>query len=378
MNNSVDIISRAKTFAEEALKPIARQLDKDNRFPEELLPDMVREGFFGIHYPTNYGGMGLDSVTAYTVMEKLAKESAGVALTFHVHWMACDALLKFGTEEQKKKYLVPMLEGKSLAAWSISEPEAGSDAAGIAATAKAVEKGWILNGNKFFCTNGGLADLYFIACKTQPELGAKGITMFIVEKGANGFKVGPKADKMGCRSSVTTSLLLNDCGVPAENILGNVNGGFKIALYGLVGGRLGMASMGLGIARAAMNSALKYANQRQAFGKPLANLYAIQEMASDMYVKTQALEGLVSKASAKMDSGEDCSLETSVAKLAAAETVNAVCHAALQVFGGHGYMKYQDVERYYRDARVLDIGVGASEVLKSVVGMTVLKSNGSK
>lgn len=367
------LVELTKNYAEEYIKPLAAELDRNNRFPEELLASMAQEGFFGIHYPIQYGGGGYDSVTAYKVMEELAKYSAGIALTFHVHWMACDALLKFGTEEQKTKYLLPMLKGEKVAAWSLSEPQAGSDVGGIITSALKNDLGWVLNGTKFFCTNGGIADIYFVACKTDTSLGAKGISMFIIEKEMLGFKIGPYGEKMGCRSSATTSLLIKECLVSQENILGSINEGFKVAMYGLIGGRLGMASMGLGIARAAFQEAVEYANKRQAFGKPIASQYAIQEMISEMYIGIEALDCLVTKAAEKRDKGIDYSLETSVAKLVAAKEVNQVCYKALQIFGGHGYMKYSAVERYSRDARLLNIGVGSTEVLKSVVGSTLLK-----
>lgn len=372
-----DVVDQARLFCQNNLKPIARELDTNSRFPTELLPMMGEAGFFGINYDVQYGGSGYDSITAHLVAKEIAKVSAGVALTFHVHWMAVDVLLKFGNEAQKQKYLPALLRGEKVAAYTVSEVQAGSDAAGIKATAANTEAGWLLNGAKFFCTNGGLADIYFVALKTDVEAGAKGISMFIVEKGTTGFEIGAPEEKMGCRSSYTTALTFNNCVVPRENMLGDINAGFKIAMYGLVGGRLGMASMGLGIAEAALESAAKYANRRVAFGKPLNALFAVQEMLADMYVKLEAANLLVWETAKKRDSGKDYALETSIAKLFVTEVVNAVCHKALQIFGGHGYMKYNDVERYARDARLLDIGVGASEVLKMVVGTAVAKLKGS-
>ncbi|AIF49652.1 acyl-CoA dehydrogenase family protein [Pelosinus sp. UFO1] len=372
-----DVVDQARLFCQNNLQPIARELDINSRFPTELLPIMVEAGFFGINYDVEYGGSGYDSITNHLVAKEIAKVSAGVALTFHVHWMAVDVLLKFGNEAQKQKYLPALLRGEKVAAYTVSEVQAGSDAAGIKATAANTEAGWLLNGAKFFCTNGGLADIYFVALKTDVEAGAKGISMFIVEKGTTGFEIGAPVEKMGCRSSYTTALTFNNCVVPQDNIIGDINAGFKIAMYGLVGGRLGMASMGLGIAEAALESAAKYANRRVAFGKPLNALFAVQEMLADMYVKLEAANLLVWETAKKRDSGKDYALETSVAKLFVTEVVNEVCHKALQIFGGHGYMKYNDVERYARDARLLDIGVGASEVLKMVVGTAVAKLKGS-
>ncbi|WP_378954349.1 acyl-CoA dehydrogenase family protein [Pelosinus sp. sgz500959] len=372
-----DMLTKTKIFCKNSLQPIARELDKNSRFPTELLGAMGEAGFFGMNYDSEYGGGGYDSVITHMVSQEIAKASAGVALTLHVHWMAIDVLLKFGTAAQKQKYLQILLQGKKVAAYTISEVQAGSDAAGIKATAGNTNEGWVLNGSKYFCTNGGLADIYFIAFKTDAEAGAKGISMFIVEKGTPGFAIGVPDEKMGCRSSYTTGLTFNNCIIPHDNILGNVNEGFKIAMYGLVGGRLGMASIGLGISEAALEKSAIYANKRTAFGKPLSSLFAVQKMLAEMYVKFEAAKLLVYDTAKKRDSGKDYALESSVAKLFVTEVVNEVSHKAVQILGGHGYMKYNDVERYARDARLLDIGVGASEVLKMVVGGAVAKSKGN-
>jgi len=361
-------VETARRFTDQQLSPLAEQLDRENRFPDELLENMIDLKFFGMHYPVEYGGSALDSVTAYEVLREIAQGSAGVALTLAVHWMACDALLKFGTESQKQKYLVPMLKGEKLASFIISEPQAGSDAGAIITEAQPEGTSWLVNGIKYFCTNGELATLYFVAVKTNAEAGPKGISMMIIEKGTAGFEVGPPAEKMGCRSSVTTSLILKNCRVKAANVLGTVNNGFKVAMYGLVGGRLGMAVMGLGISEAAFAQGVKYAKQRQAFGKPLSKLYAIQEKVADMVVKLHTLRLLIKDTACKRDSGDDYAAESSIAKIYAAEVSNHVCCQSLQIYGGHGYMKHNFMERYVRDARLMDIGVGASEVLKMVLG----------
>ncbi|WP_312419317.1 acyl-CoA dehydrogenase family protein [Anaerospora hongkongensis] len=372
-----DIVARAKLFCNDHLQPIARELDKQSRFPVELLEMIAQEGFLGMNYPVSYGGGGYDSVTAHQAVKEFAKVSAGVALTFHVHWMAIDVLLQFGSAEQKQKYLPDLIQGRKIAAYTISEAQAGSDAAGIRSLAVPAEGGWLLNGAKYFCTNGGLADIYIVAFKTDAEAGAKGIGLFIIEKGAAGFQIGPAEEKMGCRSSQTTSLVFHNCLVPPDRLLGNGKDGFKIAMYGLTGGRLGMAVMGLGIAEAALETAARYANRRIAFGKPLSALYAVQEMLAEMHVKIEAAKLLVDDTARQRDSGSDYAVATSVAKLFVAEVTSEVCHKAMQILGGHGYMKYNVVERYVRDARLMDIGVGASEVLKMVVGSTVAKTIGS-
>ena len=372
------VLAGVKLFAAQKLKPIARDLDVQGRFPEELLGDMREAGLFGLNYPVEYGGGGLDSVATHQALAELAKASAGVALTLHVHYMAVDVLLKFGTDGQKQKYLAKLLAGQHIAAFTISEGQAGSDAAAISASARPDGDGWILNGTKYFCTNGGLADLYMVAFKTNEQAGSKGISLFIIEKGAPGFSIGRCEEKMGCRSSVTTGLVFENCFVPGENLLGAVDEGFKLAMYGLTGGRLGMASMGLGIAEAALETAAEYANKRVAFGKPLTALFAVQEMLADMYVALESTRLVVNSTAALRDSGRDYSLETSVAKIHTARAAEEICYKAVQIFGGHGYMKQNPVERYARDARLMDIGVGASEVLKMVVGGAVARKYATK
>lgn len=366
------LIESARKFSEERLRPVAEKLDAENRFPTEYLPEMAAAGYFAARYPKQYGGLGLGTAASERMAAELAKGSAGVALAVHVHWMAADVILRFGTEEQKLRWLPDMMSGKRIAAYTISEAGAGSDVASMKASAAAFEDGYRLDGAKYFSTNGGIADLFVLAVKTAPELGGKGISVFVVDRNAPGLEVGPVLEKMGCRSSSTTSVILNHCRVPASALLGAENGGFKIAMYGLISGRLGMCSMGIGIAEACLEEALNYANRRIAFGKPLASLYSIQEMTAQMYVKLTAARLLVQDTAESMDRGEDCAVKTSVAKLFVAETVDEICHKALQVFGGHGYLKTNNVERYARDGRLMGIGVGASEVLKMAVGSAVL------
>lgn len=367
-------VKSAAEFAQTKLAPIAAQLDEEGRAPVELFGEMAQAGFFGMRYPRELGGGGLSAVESYLAISELAKASAGVALLIEVHWMAVDALLKFGTEEQKSRWLGDMLSGKRIAAYTISEAQAGSDAAGITTVAEKAEGGYRLKGAKYFSTNGGVADLYVIAAKTDPEAGGKGISVFVVEKDTPGFKISPNIQKLGCRSSEMTALAFQDCFVPEKNLLGTENGGFKVAMYGLVGGRVGMVAMGLGIASAALDSAAAYANRRVAFGATLAKLANVQAMIAEMHVKVETVRHMLLAVADKMDWGEDVSLDSSTAKIAAAEAVNEVCHKALQIHGGHGYIKGNAAERYYRDGRLMDIGVGASEVLKSVVGGTVLRN----
>ncbi|SKC86189.1 acyl-CoA dehydrogenase family protein [Maledivibacter halophilus] len=370
---SEDFIVKAKEFAEEYVKPISKELDESNRFPEELLHSMVKRKFLGIHYPIEYEGGGESSLTSFNVVKELSKASPGVGLMFIVHWMAVDVLLKYGTDEQKEKYLKDLIKGKRVAAYSISEAVAGSDAAGINTIAEKTEEGWKLNGTKYFCTNGSIADVYLVACKTEPEQGAKGISIFIVEKDSEGLSITDYADKMGFRSSPTTNLVLKDCIIPDENLIGLENKGFKIAMDGLTGGRLGMVAIGIGIAEAAMERAIKHANNRKAFGKPLSKLYSIQEKIASSHISLEAAKGLFEKTCFKRDYGDNYSIESSVAKVFTAKAVRNICYEAMQILGGHGYYKDNDVERYYRDGRLIDIGVGATEVLNMVIGSTILR-----
>lgn len=366
-------VERAACFARERLSPLAAALDEENRPPAELLDEMRQAGFFGMRYPKAWGGGQLGATTSYLATAELAKASAGAALLLLVHWMAVDAILEFGSEEQKALWLPDLIQGRKIAAFTISEAQAGSDAAGIATTAVHAPGGYRLNGSKYFCTNGGLAQLYLIAAKTDPDAGSRGISLFAVEKETAGFFISPPLNKLGCRSSSTTALSFQDCFVPESARIGPENGGFKAAMYGLVGGRLGMAAMGLGIAEAAMEASLSYANRRKAFGAPLARISAVQSMAAEMHVKVEAVRHMLTAVTEKQDSGADFSLDTSALKVFTAEAVTEVCHKALQICGGHGYIKGNPTERYYRDGRLMDIGVGSTEVLKQVVGSTVLK-----
>jgi butyryl-CoA dehydrogenase len=365
-------------FCKSKIDPLAKELDEVNRFPVELMEDIRNHNFLGIHYPVEYGGLGLDHLTSFSVVKEISKGSAGIGLMFIVHWMAADVLMKYGTDEQKEKILKPIVSGQKIAAYAISESIAGSDASGIKTTAKKCEEGIELNGSKYFCTNGGIADIYIVACKTDIEAGAKGISLVILEKDYKGLEINDYADKLGCRSSATTGLRLNQCMVPFENLLGQENRGFGIAMDGLVGGRLGMAAIGLGIAEKAMSNAIDYANSRKAFGKKIAALYAIQEKIADISIGLESSNTYFEKVCHMRTLGIDYSLESSVLKVMVAQTVNKATYEAVQILGGHGYYKSAKVERYARDGRLLDIGVGSTEVLKMVIGSSVLKGSSLK
>ena len=267
-----------------------------------------------------------------------------------------------------------LVSGKKISAYVISEVEAGSDVASMKTVADKDGDDYVINGSKYFCTNGEIADLYVLAAKTDKEICAKGVSVFVIEKGAIRMTISKPIEKMGCRISSTTAVHFKDCKVPASSMLSAENGGFKVAVFGLISGRLGMASMGRGIAEACLIESSNYANMRVAFGKPISSMYSIQEMIADMHIKIEVVKYTFEAVANKRDSGVDYFLDTSVIKAFTAEVVNEVFHNAVQIFGGHGYVKGNPVERYVRDGRLIDIDVGTSEVLKMVIGSTVLRN----
>lgn len=371
---NAQMISKTIEFTRKSLAPIAKEVDESNRCPVELFEEMRALGLFGIAYPSQYGGSDLKISTAMRVISEIAKESAGLSLLLIVHWMAVDVILKYGTEMQKEKYLKPLIRGEQIAAYSISEAIAGSDAMGIKMVAENQNDHWQLNGSKYFVTNGAVADWFVVTCMEEPfnkTLNLKtNHRLFILSKKTKGLKITETLDKMGCRSSSTTNLLLSKAIISQDNA---IEGGIKAALYGLEGGRLGMAAMGVGIAEASIEKAVNYANQRKAYEKPIATLYAIQEKVANMHILLEGSKALLEKACMTRDRGQNYGIEASVAKVAVGKAVNEISYEAVQIMGGHGYLKTNPVERYSRDARLLDIGVGTSEVIKMVIGNHILK-----
>lgn len=360
-------------FTEKEVAPHDEAMDRANDLAWPVVEKMRETGLFGIPFPEAYGGSGMDTLAAVLTLEELARGSSSIALTLNTHWIATLPLLKYGTEEQKAAYLPDLASGERLAAFALTEPAAGSDVAGLLTTAVREGDHWILNGSKAWITNGGIAGVYLIAAKTDPAQGARGISMFLVEAGSEGFGIGKKEDKMGCRGSVTAELILNKCKIPAENLLGAEGQGFKIAMEALDYGRVLVGAMGIGTARAAMEAAAAYANRRQAFGAALARLQAVQFKIADMVIGIEAARQLTYLAAWKRDQGGRYSQEAAMAKLKASEVAMANCKDAIQIFGGNGYSREYPVERYFRDAKLLEIGEGASEVLRMIIGMTVLK-----
>jgi alkylation response protein AidB-like acyl-CoA dehydrogenase len=363
----------AKEFAKKELEPYAHKMDKEGKFPEAVVKKMGSLGFMGMMVPYEYGGTGAGAVSYSLALQEIAYSCASTAVTMSVANLSTEPLLKFGNEEQKEKYLTPLASGEKLGAFAITEPGAGSDPGSM--TVRAERKGsyYLLNGTKIFITHGNYADVINLVAKTNPEKGNKGLSAFIVEKGMSGFSVGKSEDKMGLRASNTVELILEDCKVPKENLLGSEGLGFKIAMTALDSGRIGIASQSVGIARACLDEATKYAKERKQFGKTISSFQAIQWMIADMATQIEAAYLLTLSAAEMKDSGLAFTREASMAKLFASETANNVAYKALQVHGGYGYIKEFKIERLYRDARATTIYEGTSEVQRIVIARETLK-----
>lgn len=362
-----------RDFTEKEVAPYDAEMDRKGEFPWEIIKKMSENGLFGVSFPEEYGGAGADAVCEAITLEELARGSGSVSITLNAHMLCAHPILYFGSEEQKKKYLPDLVAGKKLGAFALTEPAAGSDAAGIQTTATLDGNEYILNGQKAWITNFSVADIVLVAAKTDPEVGAKGISLFIVEKGTPGFIVGDKEDKMGIRGSDTGELIFDNCRIPRENLLGEEGQGFKIAMLALDSGRFGIGAMGVGIAQHAMEEAIKYAKERVAFGKPIAKFQAIQFMIADMAMEIQAARNLVYQAAFKRDNGERFTVDAAMAKLFASEVAMKTTRNAIQIFGGYGYSREYPVERLLRDAKILEIGEGTSEILRMVIGGSVLR-----
>lgn len=361
-----------REFTENEIAPLDEKMDNEG-FNYELWDKIKENGFLGIILPEEYGGANGNPITNALVINEVAKGSASVALTLDGHYLASDAILHHGTEAQKKKYL-PKAATDTLLAFSLTEPSAGSDAAGIQTVAVLHGDTWVLNGTKAWCTNGGVAGIYIILAKTDETKGTRGISAFIVEEGTFGFSVGKKENKMGMRGSSTTELILNECRIPKENLLGKEGDGFKIAMMMLDGARITIGAIAAGLSEAAMKVAKEYANQRVAFGKPIAKLQAIQFMIADMAISIRATKLMTFDCANMRAHGMSITKEAAMVKVYGSEAAMKTCKDAIQVLGGNGYSKDYHVERYLRDAKLLEIGEGASEVLRMLIGTTELNS----
>ncbi|MCL6480711.1 MAG: acyl-CoA dehydrogenase [Firmicutes bacterium] len=364
-----------REFANSEVKPLAARIDETGQFPHETFRKAAALGLTGVAFPEELGGAGFDHVAYTIVIEEISRVCASTGVILSVqNSLYCDPIYRYGTEEQKRRLLTPFLRGEKIGCYALTEPQAGSNAAALAT--RAVRKGdrYIVNGTKAWITNGGVADAAIVYVNTDPARGEKGITALVVEKGTPGFKVGKEEKKLGIHATACVELSFTDCEVPVENRLGEEGEGYKIALSTLDGGRIGIAAQATGIAQGAFEQALAYAQQRTAFGQPIANFQAIQFMLSDMATEIEAARWLTRKAAWKQDTGARFTLEASIAKLFASEMATRVTHKAIQIHGGYGYSREYPVERMYRDARITEIYEGTSEIQRLIIAHWVLRS----
>lgn len=363
-----------KEFAEKEVKPIAAEVDEDERFPEETVEKMANLGILGINIPTEFGGAGSSNLMYIMAVEELSRVCGTTGVIVSAHTSLCAApILHFGTQEQKMKYLPALASGKSLGAFGLTEPNAGTDASGQQTIAVEMDDCYLLNGTKIFITNAQYASTYIIIAMTDKSKGTKGISAFIVDADTPGFSVGKKEKKMGIRGSATCELIFENCRIPKENLLGKVGEGFKIAMWTLDGGRIGIASQALGIAQGAMDETVKYTKERKQFGKSLSQFQNTQFQLADMETKVVASRLLVYKAATLKDNGQAYSVAAAMAKLFAAETAMEVTTKAVQLHGGYGYTREYPVERMMRDAKITEIYEGTSEVQRMVISASLLK-----
>lgn len=363
-----------RDFAEAEVKPLAQELDEQERFPDETIVKLRQYGFLGIPFAKEFGGQGCDTLMYALCVEELSRVCAttGVIVSAHTS-LGSEPINKFGTQEQKEKYLIPLAKGEKLGAFGLTEPNAGTDASGQ--QTKAVLEGdhYILNGTKIFITNGGKADVYIVFAMTDKSKGTRGISAFIVDADAPGFSIGKKEEKMGIRGSATTELIFENCVVPKENMLSSEGKGFGIAMKMLDGGRIGIASQALGIAQGAFDETVKYVKGRRQFKKPLSAFQNTQFVLADLKTKIDAARFMVYRAALAKDHQDKYSEESAMAKLYAAETAMEVTTKCVQLHGGYGYMRDYPVERMMRDAKITEIYEGTSEVQRMVISAALLK-----
>ncbi len=369
------IQAMVRDLAREVMLPTAAERDSTKEFPAESVKKMGELGLMGMSIPPEYNGAGVDTISYSLALQEIGYACASTAVIMSVHnSVSCGPIYKFGSDFLKEKYLKPLAAGQLLGCFALTEPGAGSDPASQKSTAKRDGDSYVLNGSKAFVTSGKNADVVVATAYTDKSKRHRGISAFVLEKGLPGFIVGPEEDKMGQRASDTTSLVFEDCRVPAENLLGEEGDGFIIAMAALDEGRIGIASMSVGIAQACLDAAISYAKEREQFGSPISKFQGIRWMIADMAVQIEAAHLLTFNAATMKDRGERFTAEASMAKLFASEMVNKVAYQALQIHGGYGYSKEYAVERYYRDARVTTIYEGTSEVQRIVIANDIIGS----
>lgn len=363
-----------RDFAKNEVEPTAAERDEEERFDMEIFKKMAGLGLTGIPFPEEYGGIGSDYLAYCIAVEELSRVCASTGVTLSAHTsLASWPIYKYGTEEQKQKYLVPLAQGTSIGGYGLTEPGSGSDAGGMRTTAKLDGDHYVLNGSKIFITNGGIADIYVVFAVTDPSSKHKGTSAFIVEADFPGFSVGKKEQKLGIRSSPTTEIIFEDCRVPVENMLGAEGEGFKVAMTTLDGGRNGIAAQAVGIAQGALDAATNYAKERVQFGKPIAAQQGVSFKLADMATTVEASRLLTYQAAWRESEGLSYGLESAMSKLFAGDTAMKVTTEAVQVFGGYGYTKDYPVERYMRDAKITQIYEGTQEIQRLVISRMLTK-----
>ncbi len=366
-----------RDFAEQEIAPHAREWDETQEFPREVFTKAGELGLMGAVWPPEYGGAGLSTLDYAIAIEELSRVDAGVALSIAAHNSLCSGHIYLaGTEEQKRKYLVPLARGEKVGAWGLTENSAGSDAGGTRTTAVREGSCWVLNGSKQFITNGRTGEIAVVMAVTDKSKGKRGISAFILEKGTPGFRPGKKEDKLGVRSSETSELILEDCRIPAANLLGKEGEGFVDTLRILDRGRIGIAAFSLGIAQASLEASVRYAKDRRQFGRAIAEFQAIQFKVAEVATRVDAARLLTWRAAALRDGGPPHTVESSMAKLYASELAVQAALDAVQIHGGYGYLKEFGVERYLRDSKLGTIGEGTSEVQKLVIARELLGLRG--
>lgn len=363
----------AQEFCKTHLQKAAAGIDENQQIPKEIWSALSAAQLLGVPFPESYGGMGLNLLCGATVVEEIARVCASTALSVAAHVsLGTSPINKFGTDAQKKKFLPELCTGKKIAAFGLTEPGAGSDAGGT--QTRAVRKGdrFIVNGAKTFITNAHVAGVFLLAVSTNPAAGTHGISALLVEAGTKGMKIHPGSKKLGMRGSDWGELSFEDAEVPVDNLLGTQDQGFSVFMDTLIGGRVGIGALGLGLATAAMQAAVKYAQERKQFGKPIGGFQSVGNMISDMAVGIEASRHLVYHAAQLRDAGKPHTRQCSIAKLYTSEVCNRICNDAVQVHGGYGYTKEFPVERYFRDAKLLEIGEGTSQIQRMIIARDVL------